>query len=215
MYNILMIENINNKSILILNTLSSEFPEVKIFKITSDFCEISNILKNHLVDFVLLDKNIDNYKYLNDCIKLYSYENRLIIINNDVSSCVNKIKSFIFPSLKNDDTLKQLINTELKNLNFNFSYLGTRYLSDAIYEAYYRCKDFDINLNTDIYPILSKKYNKSINNIKSNIYYSANMMYYDTEANQLGKSIGLNIDFKPKLRDIMVSILQKICNIKE
>lgn len=215
MYNILMIENINNKSILILNTLSSEVPEVKIFKITSDFCEISNILKNHLVDFVLLDKNIDNYKYLIDCIKLYSYENRLIIINNDVSSCVNKIKSFIFPSLKNDGTLKQLINTELKNLNFNFSYLGTRYLSDAIYEAYHRCKDFDINLNTDIYPILSKKYNKSINNIKSNIYYSANMMYYDTEANQLGKSIGLNIDFKPKLRDIMVSILQKICNNKD
>ena len=185
MYNILMIENINNKSIMILNTLSSEIPEVKIFKITSDFYEISNILKNNLVDFVLLDKNIDDFKYLIDCIKLYSYENRLIVISNDVSLCISKIKNFIFPSLKNNDTLKQIINTELKNLNFNFSYLGTRYLSDAIYEAYYRCKDFDINLNTDIYPILSKKYNKSINNIKSNIYYSANMMYYDTEANQL------------------------------
>ena len=79
MYNILMIENINNKSIMILNTLSSEIPEVKIFKITSDFYEISNILKNHLVDFVLLDKNIDDFKYLIDCIKLYSYENRLIV----------------------------------------------------------------------------------------------------------------------------------------
>lgn len=210
-----MIENINNKSILILNTVSSEVPEVKIFKITSDFCEVSDILKSHLVDFVLLDKNIDNSKCLIDCIKLYSYENRLIIINDDIPSCINKIKSFIFPSLNNANTLKQLINIELKNFNFNFSYLGTRYLSDAIYEAYYRCKDFDINLNTDIYPILSKKYNRSINNIKSNIYYSANMMYYDTEANQLGKSIGLNIDFKPKLRDIIVSILQKICNIKD
>jgi hypothetical protein len=39
-------------------------------------------------------------------------------------------------------------------------------------------------------------------------------MYYDTEANKLGKSIGLNIDFKPKLRDIMISILQKIYNHK-
>ncbi len=214
MYNILMIENINNKSIFILNLLSSEIPEVKIFKITSNIDEISKVLKNHLVDFVIVDENIDNFKNILACIRLYSYENYLIIINNEISSCINKIKNFIFPSLNTNDTLKQLINIELKNLNYNFSYLGTRYLSDAIYEAYYRCKDFDINLNTDIYPILSKKYNKSINNIKSNIYYSTNMMYYDTEANKLGKSIGLNIDFKPKLRDIMILILQKICNIK-
>lgn len=183
MYNILMIENINNKSIFILNLLSSEIPEVKIFKITSNIDEISKVLKNHLVDFVIVDENIDNFKNILACIRLYSYENYLIIINNEISSCINKIKNFIFPSLNTNDT-------------------------------FYRCKDFDINLNTDIYPILSKKYNKSINNIKSNIYYSTNMMYYDTEANKLGKSIGLNIDFKPKLRDIMILILQKICNHK-
>ena len=213
MYNVLLIENINTKSILILNKLSSEIPEVKISKITSDFHEISNILKNHLVDFILLDKNIPNLNYIFDCIKLYSYENNLIIINNNISSCISKIRNIIFSNSKIENTLKQFINNELKNLNFNFSYLGTRYLSEAIYEAYYRCTDFDINLNSDIYPILSKKYGRSINNIKSNIYYSTNMMYYDTEANQLSKNIGLNIDFKPKLRDIMVSILQKVCNI--
>ena len=44
MYNILMIENINNKSIFILNLLSSEIPEVKIFKITSNIDEISKVL---------------------------------------------------------------------------------------------------------------------------------------------------------------------------
>lgn len=213
MYNILMIENTNIKSISLLNLISSELPDIRIFKITSDIHEISKVLKNNLADLILLDKNIIDFKCIIDCIKLYSYENRLIIINDTITSNIQKIKKFIFPNLKTDIALKQLINNELRNLNFDFSYLGTRYLSEAIYEAYYRCTDFDINLNVDIYPILSKKYGKSINNIKSNIYYSTNMMYYDTESNQLSKNMGLNIDFKPKLRDIMVSILQKICNI--
>lgn len=213
MYNILMIENTNTKSISLLNLISSELSDIRIFKITSDVHEISEVLKNNLTDLILLDKNIIDFKCIIECIKLYSYENRLIIINDDITSNIQKIKNFIFPDLKTDIALKQLINNELRNLNFDFSYLGTRYLSEAIYEAYYRCTDFDINLNVDIYPILSKKYGKSINNIKSNIYYSTNMMYYDTEANQLSKNMGLNIDFKPKLRDIMVSILQKVCNI--
>lgn len=213
MYNILMIENTNTKSISLLNLISSELPDIRIFKITSDIHEISKVLKNNLANLILLDKNIIDFKCIIDCIKLYSYEDRLIIINDDITSNIQKIKNFIFPDLKTDSALKQLINNELRNLNFDFSYLGTRYLSEAIYEAYYRCTDFDINLNVDIYPILSKKYGISINNIKSNIYYSTNMMYYDTEANQLSKNMGLNIDFKPKLRDIMVSILQKVCNI--
>ena len=213
MYNILMIENTNTKSISLLNLISSELPDIRIFKITSDIHEISKVLKNNLANLILLDKNIIDFKCIIDCIKLYSYEDRLIIINDDITSNIQKIKNFIFPDLKTDSALKQLINNELRNLNFDFSYLGTRYLSEAIYEAYYRCTDFDINLNVDIYPILSKKYGKSINNIKSNIYYSTNMMYYDTEANQLSKNMGLNIDFKPKLRDIMVSILQTFCNI--
>ena len=115
MYNILMIENINNKSIFILNLLSSEIPEVKIFKITSNIDEISKVLKNHLVDFVIVDENIDNFKNILACIRLYSYENYLIIINNEISSCINKIKNFIFPSLNTNDTLKQLINIELKS----------------------------------------------------------------------------------------------------
>lgn len=211
MYNILLIENINNKSISILNTLSPKIPEIKFFKITSDYNEISKILKNHLIDLILLDKSIDNYKYIIKCIKCYSFENNLITFGKDIKSCINKIRNYIYTPIKNDKKLKLLINNELRNLNFDFSYLGTRYLSDAIYEAYLTSEDFDINLNTAIYPVLAKKYNRSINNIKSNIYYSTNMMYCNTTENYLIKNLGLDIiDSKPKLKDIIVYILKKI-----
>ncbi len=210
MYNILIIENINSTSILILNEISVEITNAKIFKITSDIDEIATVLKNHLVDFIIIDEKIEKIEAIIQCIKYYSYDNRLFFLNNNVFLCIKEIKKIISNDFENYNSLKHLISEELKKMNFNFSYVGTRYLVDVIYESYYRCENFDINLNSDIYPILSKKYNKTINNIKSNIHYSANMMYCETESSQLERKIGLCIDFKPKLKDIIISVIRKI-----
>ena len=72
MYNILIIENINSTSILILNEISVEITNAKIFKITSDIDEIATVLKNHLVDFIIIDEKIEKIEAIIQCIKYYS-----------------------------------------------------------------------------------------------------------------------------------------------
>ena len=108
------------------------------------------------------------------------------------------------------DTIKQQIQEELEKLNFNFSYIGTKYLIDCIYECYYQNKIYDVNLNKDIYPIVSKKFNKSINSIRANIFQSISIMYYDNDENNLSNYFGYKILSKPKNKDLIIHILQKL-----
>ena len=70
---------------------------------------------------------------------------------------------------KKDTEIIKKINTELKNLGYNFSHNGTKYLSEVIFELYNRKDLYTENLNKFIYPIISEKYNKSINTICGNI----------------------------------------------
>lgn len=95
-------------------------------------------------------------------------------------------------------------------MNYNFTYIGTRYLAQCIYESYHRVNKYDINLNRDIYPIIVQKYNKSINSIKTNINQATNIMYFDTEEKLLFKYFGYNITCKPKPKDIIFKIMENI-----
>lgn len=99
---------------------------------------------------------------------------------------------------------------ELENLKYNFSYLGTKYLCECIYECYNKNKIYDINLNKDIYPIISKKYHKTISSIKANIFQATSIMYYEIEEQILQEYFGYNVRSKPKTKDIITRVLQKL-----
>lgn len=107
-------------------------------------------------------------------------------------------------------TIENQIKMELENLRFNFAYNGTKYLYECICECYYKSS---INLNKDIYPIISKKYNKTVNAIKSSIFQSISLMYYETEEQFLSEYFGYTIINKPKTKEIIFIILQKVKNI--
>ena len=65
-------------------------------------------------------------------------------------------------------------------------------------------------MNKEIYPIISKKYNKTINTIKVDIFKSTYIMYYDVDENILSNYFGYGILKKPKIKDIIYKVLQKI-----
>ena len=119
-----------------------------------------------------------------------------IVTERDTQICIDKLKS--------------QIQNELNKLNFNFSYSGTRYFGDGIEECYYKGDIYSINLETDIYSILSKKHNKTINSIKSSIFKSILAMYCETTDNKLSDYFGYRIIMKPKTKEVISIILQKI-----
>lgn len=71
--------------------------------------------------------------------------------------------------------IKSKIKNELLKLGYNPLHLGTAYLSDIIYYIYISNQNnLCINLERDIYIIISNHYNKNIQTIKSDIIKATN-----------------------------------------
>lgn len=79
---------------------------------------------------------------------------------------------------------------------------------DIIIELFHKNKVASVNLEKEIYPILSKKYNKSICNIKNNISHANKMMYYDCKEEIIREYF--HSPDKPKTKEILYAILDKV-----
>ena len=96
-------------------------------------------------------------------------------------------------------------------MNFNFSYVGTKYLLECIFEIYSNKNYEQFNLNRDFYPIISQKYNKSINNIKCNITQAYIKMVCDSSIENLENYLKMYIGTQiPKKKDVISAILRNI-----
>lgn len=67
-----------------------------------------------------------------------------------------------------------------------------------------------INLSQNIYPILAQKYQKTCISIKTSIFQSISIMYYEIEEDKLFSYLGYYSNKKPKAKDIIYAILQKL-----
>lgn len=110
--------------------------------------------------------------------------------------------------MKENIELKKSIIFQLKTIKYNFSYIGTEYLVDVIYNIYITQKVSGYNLEKDVYPLISKKYNTTVKNIKNNILNATDKMYYDCEEKILEEYVGYTS--KPTPKKIIKCILQKI-----
>lgn len=99
-------------------------------------------------------------------------------------------------------------------MNFNYSYNGTRYIKDVLFELYIKKNYNCYNLQKDIYPIIAKKYNKSLNNIKSSIALAIKIMCVDCEESILKEYFYLYDGEVPKTKEVICIILDNII-IKE
>lgn len=100
------------------------------------------------------------------------------------------------------------IENELKKLNYNFKYRGTKYLKYTIYILYKMNSDGNCDLKSEVYPIVAQKYNSSVNNIKCDIRNATDKMYYDCEQKIVTKYVETNLKPTPKM--IIKAVLKRI-----
>lgn len=108
------------------------------------------------------------------------------------------------------EEVKNKINLELKQLNYNFSYHGTKYLAETIFEIY-KVKDvFDGDLKNTIYPIIAKKHHTNVSTIYGNIKEATKSMILDCEEKTIQKYFDYSYFTTPKIKEIIFTILNKI-----
>lgn len=108
--------------------------------------------------------------------------------------------------------LKNNIREELEKLSYNFEYIGTEYLLEAIYLLYCSNKYYKFSLEKDVYPIIAKEYGDTPNNVKSTVIYSTDKMFYDCEEKILKKYLGKYELIKPGPKKVIRAVLKNIKN---
>ena len=235
MNNILIIESNIIEACFLTNYISKQIPNVRIYNIALNGIEAIDIIKNNRVDIILLDSKFleitktDIIKYISKN-NLIKFKKSILIYCEDkeiTNSIMDSMYIFSYCNMNNliynindllsgkmnistNNVVKEKIKTELEKLHFNFTYSGTKYLFECIYECYCRNKKNNINLTKEIYAIISKKYHKTINTIKVDIFKATDIMYYETDIDVLSNYFGYEILKKPKTKDIITHILQKI-----
>lgn len=108
------------------------------------------------------------------------------------------------------DTIKIRIMKELNYMGYDISLYGTQYLTEAIYIIINQNEIDTINLNKEIYPILSQKYKKSINNIRCAVQYATKMMYCRVSIKKMMEDFHFCEDTKPTIKQVIYVVLNKI-----
>lgn len=118
----------------------------------------------------------------------------------------------------NEKIIRKAIIQELKSLQYNFGYLGTRYMIDAIFLLYSLNIYYNFSLESDVYPTIANKYQCNTNAIKGAIVYATDKMFFDCNEEFLKKYLNFDEYFedenlKPGPKEIIRAILEKIKNI--
>lgn len=238
MINVLIAEDNLYYATNLMNSINKRNEDIKVCGIAKNGKEALELLNssNH-IDVILLDlkmplcsgkevlqKIMNKDKYEDSCIVI-SGELSLIkeLNNNSMINCVirknTSIEEIILKlneilkqkeKMKKQRMLRREIMDELIYLGYDISYKGTRYLIETIeYIAENQNKDID-NLEKYVYPIISKKYNDSVHNIKCNINRANNNMYYDCKIERIKEYFHFDSDVKPKIKTVINTILNKI-----
>lgn len=197
MVNILIADDNLDFSKNLINEISESI-NIKICKICTNGKEVLEVVKNCNIDIIILDVMMpimNGIEVLNELLKYKSeqYKNSIIIISSD------------------NYFISQVINNPLV---YDLKYKGTTYLTEVILQEYINREKMLDNLQKDIYPIISKIYHKSINNIKCNINNATELMYCKCSMNKMQEYFGFHEDVKPTIKVVVNTVLNKICNKK-
>ena len=211
----------------IINNVISKNKNIKLSKIINSEGEI-NELENS--DVMLLNTNLDLSKILKSIKNIENYYNSILvrtpsfknvediignkmiydyIIDGTNSREISYKISKMIETKDKDNKRKEIIK-ELKYIGYNLEYVGTNYLADTILEIYSSKEQMRDNLQKEIYPIISQKYNKTVHNIKCNINRATDCMYYECDSERLKKYFGFYDDTKPTAKIVAFTVLNKI-----
>ena len=182
-----------------------KIPQIRLCKIATDGREALEYLEtDNSIDIVLLDLGLPGLNGL-EIIKhleknnYNKYENSIIVVSGDAQLTsqvignpflytfiskgmgLEKILSEIkeLSDIKQNEILQKnfsfLIDNELHTLGYKESLVGTKYLRETINLIASTDLTSD-NLKNNVYPIIAKRHNKSVHNIKCNINNATEMM---------------------------------------
>lgn len=207
MLKILIIENDIIQVKQVLNYMNNINISFKIYGIAYNINEILDILQAESFDLILLDADMSsnsynkffNYIKNNNSIKY----KKSIILFHSTNNIFNK---------NNKKSIIDMIKFELETLNFKSSYIGTKYLIDCIYQVYLMGNRYSFHLFTEVLPIISKKYRKSIDCIYGSIKNAINNMYFDCKEDIFKEYFNIYEPSKPKPKDLICKVLDNINN---
>ncbi len=219
--NVLIIEKDMKYCNKLIKVIGNNF-DLKFCMISSHYEEIENGLKEFDFNLIIIEYElIDEFKsilekYSNIVMVIYSdkgkneFNNLYINKTDSPEEVLSKLMSLLNNNIINY-SLKLEIKNELKYLGYNPKYCGTKYLFETIYillnnEQY----NYNDNLEKDIYPIIAKRYGKSVNTIKCNIINATDMMVCECEENKLLEYLGYYDFSKPGPKKIIESIVLRL-----
>lgn len=232
MLNMLVVIENKNMGIKLINKISEANRNIRLYNYINNEKESIHILSNTEVDFIILDVNfktsfgIETLDFLQN---KEEYHNSVIVLSN------NKMKNYpcIFEYLEKPIKLNKLYNCinniysykELNNnaliirnkitdflvyLGYEISYIGSKYLIEAIFEIYYKKDYLGDNLKNNIYNVLAHKYKKSINTIYGDIKQATKKMHENCDPKIIKDFFNLDDYRKLKITEIIFTIINKL-----
>lgn len=226
MIKVLIVDNNLNYAQKILNEVLSKIPEINVKYIVTTVHETIEVLRKEEITLILLSSQLQDgtsfdvikqIKAMNfisepDIIMIsenmhtynQSVKNQPIFVKTQTGKNIQKtIQNYVY-TRKNENEKKQIkdkIILEIKNIGYNFKYIGTIYIIESILYIY-MSNNLELldNLENNVYKYVAFKYQKSLNNIKTNIV-KATM--------KINRNSQIGFDYTPKLviSDVVVRIL--------
>lgn len=211
MINLLIVEDDLIRCKNTVNSITEMHQDIKICNIATSIKESLEILNNRRIDIILVNSKIYTFskiRYSIPNLKIKHYKQYVLINYSNINLQIkdNNMVASTEEYKYNFDILKESILSELKFLNYNLSYRGTMYIAEAILELF-SSNNYSENLNREIYPIIAKKHNKTINNIKCNITNSTQLMKISCNRIKLENYF---IDNNPTVKQVIFVVFQKV-----
>lgn len=227
MKNLLIIENNLTSIQKIINSIPNNIFNIKL---STNYQNSLEVLKKERIHMILLNYDINGDKILDYISKneLYIYKKSIIVIRNQNKENIIYDK-YIFKALEDNlesiieylnkltliknnvsnKGLKSKIFDELQKLHYNPSHIGTKYLLETIFEIYSK-NYISFNLKGDIFHIISKKFDKSVNTIKCNITQATNSMLKRCSKSDIKDYCNFIDYYKPTVKQIIETILDNL-----
>lgn len=217
----------------IINFISKNNSKLKLHSMAYSGTEAMELITGEDADLILLDLQLTDATGIEIINRIESdniikYRNSIILIGDNAcrgkSQYIYKyfqrplklekinetIKNLVTEREIRDNEIVNKIEKELHKLNFNFRYKGTRYVIESIYEIYInQFIEYD-NLSKNIYPIIAKRHNKSVDTIYGDIKQAVNAMYYDCDEDIIKEYFKYKYIVKPKQKEVIFSVLKKL-----
>ena len=232
MQNLMIIDNNLDYMSKIINKISNSISNLKIYNISHNINEAMQSIINKNIDIIIININLSGLeilKYIKEnnieifnksIIIIYNKINNICDINKNLyhkyvykyveysenlDNLIDILRKLVLEkeNTNNKMILKNKIKRELNRLNFNFNHIGTKYIIDCIIIIYNK-NLHNINLTKQVYPELSKKYNKTINTIRVDMEQSIKNMYFDCKESTLMDYFGYLDMSKPSLKEVIL-----------